>query len=139
MMLVKVNPGTMAHRRPLTRFSFDPFVPEFVKKQPAVNIVESSDHYRIEVAAPGLAKEDFKITLENEILSISAQKNRETQVEKENFTRREFDFFEFTRSFTLHDTIDQNSIQAAYDNGILTITLSKKAEAKAVNKTIEVQ
>ncbi len=102
-----------------------------LQKSPAVNVVESKDAYRLEVAAPGLAKEDFEVKLDKELLTISAKKSATTEKnEGERYTRREFSFVEFSRSFHLPDTIDANSIKATYDSGVLNVVLEKKQEAK---------
>jgi len=102
-----------------------------LQKSPAVNVVESKDAYRLEVAAPGLAKEDFEVKLDKELLTISAKKSAATEKnEGEKYTRREFNFVEFSRSFHLPDTIDANSIKASYDSGVLNVVLEKKQEAK---------
>ena len=102
---------------------------EVNRNYPAVNIVEEPERYRIEVAAPGYSKDDFKLNIENEVLTISVEKEQ-NKVEGENFTRCEFYNGSFERSFVVGKTIDINKIDARYENGILTITLSKKEEAK---------
>lgn len=101
------------------------------KRHPWVNIIESDDDFKIEMAAPGLTKKDFKIDLENEVLTISTEKkSEEKEIDKINYTRREFDFTNFKRSFSLSETIDSQSIKAKYANGVLIVTLLKKEEAK---------
>lgn len=100
------------------------------QKSPAVNIAESNDAYRIELATPGLGKEDFNIKVENELLSISAKKESKQEEKGEKYTRREFGFTEFTRNFHLPETVDANGIKASYENGVLVVTLEKKPEAK---------
>lgn len=102
---------------------------EVSRNYPAVNIVEEPERYRIEVAAPGYSKDDFMLNIENEVLKISVEKEQ-NKVEGENFTRCEFYNGSFERSFVVGKTIDINKIDARYENGILTITLSKKEEAK---------
>lgn len=97
---------------------------------PAVNIVESKDDYQIELAAPGLEKKDFKIDLNNNMLSISSEKEQKNEVEGEKIMRREFSYTAFKRSFTLPDSADGDKIKAAYKEGILTITIPKRDEAK---------
>lgn len=97
---------------------------------PSVNIVESPDNFKIEMAAPGLEKGDFKLSLENNRLSVSSEKEERKTEENENFTRKEFSYSSFTRSFDLPDTLDVENISANYENGILYITLPKRAEAK---------
>jgi HSP20 family protein len=105
---------------------------------PAVNIVESPENFRLEVAAPGLAKENFEVKVENELLTISAQKEVSKE-ENGKYTRREFGYFGFKRSFVLPDTVNADEIAATYENGILNVTLAKKAEAKpAPVRTIEI-
>ena len=103
-----------------------------VQKSPAVNIVEDKDAYRLEVAAPGLAKEDFEVKVDKELLTISAAKKTEGSEEnkEERYTRREFSYFEFKRSFHLPETVDANSIKANYENGVLNLSIEKKPEAK---------
>lgn len=102
---------------------------EVNRNYPAVNIIEEPERYRIEVAAPGYSKDDFKVNIENDVLKISVDKEK-NKVEDENFTRCEFYNGSFERSFVVGKTIDINKIDARYENGILTITLSKKEEAK---------
>lgn len=102
---------------------------EVSRNYPAVNIIEEPERYRIEVAAPGYSKDDFKVNIENETLKISVDKEQ-NKVEGENFTRCEFYNGSFERSFVVGKTIDINKIDARYENGILTIALSKKEEAK---------
>lgn len=98
--------------------------------QPSVNIKETAEDFKIEVAAPGLEKNDFKLTMDKDRLTISAQKEEKKVEEGENFTRKEFSFNSFSRSFDLPDTIQADGILANYENGILNITLPKKPEAK---------
>ncbi|HNV52007.1 MAG TPA: Hsp20/alpha crystallin family protein [Tenuifilaceae bacterium] len=99
------------------------------RNYPAVNIVEEAERYRIEVAAPGYSKDDFKVKVENDLLNISVEKEQ-NKVEGESLNRCEFYNGSFERSFVVGKTIDINKIDARYENGILTITLSKKEEAK---------
>ncbi len=107
-------------------------------KIPAVNVVETADNYRLEVAAPGFSKEDFSVTADQDLLTISAKKESKTE-ETGKVTRREFSFEEFKRSFVLPDSVDAASISASYENGVLNVVLAKKAEAKPVPvRTIEI-
>jgi HSP20 family protein len=103
---------------------------DFVTTQPSVNIVELNDAYNIEVAAPGLSKNDFDIKIEKDQLIISGTKTskKEEPIEGKT-TRREFDYSTFKRSFLLDKTIDVESIKANYKSGVLSIKLSKKEEA----------
>lgn len=102
----------------------------FMQKSPAVNIAESQDGYRLEVAAPGLAKEDFEVKVDNDLLTISAKKSATETNNAEKYSRREFSYLEFKRSFHLPETVDANSIKASYEHGVLNIVLDKKPEAK---------
>ncbi|GAB3502001.1 Hsp20/alpha crystallin family protein [Spirosoma knui] len=100
---------------------------------PAVNVIEHSDGFRIEVAAPGLKKEDFKLGLNHNNLTISAyQETQKEEQEKstEKYARREFSYSSFQRTFTLPSSIDADAIQASYADGVLTINLPKREEAK---------
>lgn len=105
---------------------------------PAVNIVEGESGFRLEVAAPGLKKEDFKINLENNVLSISTQKEQKTEETTEKYTRKEFSFNSFRRSFTLPNSIDGEKIAASYTDGVLNVELPKKEEAKKTPRLIEI-
>ncbi len=99
---------------------------------PAVNIIESDNEYQIEVAAPGMKKEDFKIDLDNNWLTISSEKKSEKKEEKKgNYTRREFSYQSFQRSFTIPEyEVDGDKISAKYCDGVLCINLPKREEAK---------
>ena len=97
---------------------------------PAVNIVEKNDAFKIEVAVPGLKKDDFKINIENDSLTISASVENKTEESNETFTRREFNYSSFCRRFTLPETVDGESIRAEHKDGIVNIYIPKKEEAK---------
>jgi HSP20 family protein len=97
---------------------------------PAVNITESKNAFDVELAAPGLKKEDFKINTDNGIMTISSEKNEETVSEDEKVTRKEFSFSSFQRSFTLPESVRLDKINATYKDGVLKIELPKKEEAK---------
>jgi len=97
---------------------------------PAVNILESKDDYRIEVAAPGLHKEDFKVNLDNNVLTVSSEKEEKQESNENKVMRREFSYYSFSRSFTLPQTINTDKMMANHKDGILTITVPKKEEAK---------
>ena len=97
--------------------------------RPAANVIENNDSFRIELAVPGLSKKDININVEKDLLKVSAKKETE-QKEGEKFTRKEFAYNEFSRTFRLPETIDLTNIKAAFKNGILIITLAKKEEAK---------
>ncbi|MBN3036299.1 MAG: Hsp20/alpha crystallin family protein [Bacteroidales bacterium] len=97
---------------------------------PAVNINEGKDHFRIELAAPGLDKEDFRISLDHNVLTISSEKKEEKTQDDDQITRREFSYSSFSRSFTLPEAVNPEKIKAEHKNGILSIVLPKKDEAK---------
>ncbi len=98
---------------------------------PSVNIKSTPDGFEVELAAPGLEKKDFKIELNNNLLTISSEKKIENEVnEGEQFTRREFSYQSFSRSFTLPNTANGEKVAAKYENGILRIMIPKKEEAK---------
>ena len=97
---------------------------------PAVNIIEGDTDFRVEVAAPGLNKEDFKVHVEKNILEISAEKKEETVSENKKFLRKEFNYSEFKRTFSLPSSVEADKIKATHKNGILTVEIPKKDEAK---------
>lgn len=98
---------------------------------PSVNIKESNDDFEVEVAAPGFSKNDFKIELNHHLLTISSEKQIENETkENQHFTKREFSYQSFNRSFTLPNTTDNEKIGAKYEDGILRITIPKKEEVK---------
>ncbi|MDX2001187.1 MAG: Hsp20/alpha crystallin family protein [Chitinophagales bacterium] len=119
-------------------FNDDFFKSDFRASQPAVNIREGEEGYALEIAAPGLKKEDFNINLDKNILTISVQKENEQNDEQNGYTRREFYYSSFTRSFTLPESVDVESIKGSYENGILTVALPKKADAKPMKRVIEI-
>jgi HSP20 family protein len=99
---------------------------------PAVNVKESEDAFQIEVAAPGMARGDFKVNLENNVLTISSEKKEERkEEEKGRYTRREFSYQSFQRSFTIPENlVEGEKISAKYSDGLLSISLPKKEEVK---------
>ncbi|VAW28728.1 hypothetical protein MNBD_BACTEROID07-1123 [hydrothermal vent metagenome] len=105
---------------------------------PAVNIKEEKDKFVLELAAPGMKKDDFKINLDNYQLTISAETKNEKKEKEDSYTRREFVYNSFSRSFTLPKTIDIDKIKADYRNGILDIVLPKKEEEAKLTKQIKI-
>ena len=106
---------------------------------PAANIIENPESFQLDLAAPGMKKDDFKIHLENNILTISSEMEDEKQEEGKNYTRKEFSYGSFTRSFTLPKIIDLEKIRADYENGILKVLLPKKEESKLeIKKEIKI-
>jgi HSP20 family protein len=93
---------------------------------PSVNIIENNKDFRIEMAAPGLEKKDFKIEVDNGILTVSAEKKQESKDEHENYCRQEFSYQSFSRAFDLPDNSVPDKIDAHYTDGILKLTLPKK-------------
>lgn len=106
---------------------------------PPVNIHETSDSYHLELAAPGLAKEDFKVSLEKGLLTISFEKKAESENKDYKTHRREFSVVNFKRTFTIDDKINADGIQAKYENGVLKLLLPKKEEIKVVPKQITIE
>ncbi|MDR4988763.1 MAG: Hsp20/alpha crystallin family protein [Bacteroidales bacterium] len=103
---------------------------------PATNIIEDNDTFVIELAAPGMKKEDFRLEMENNVLSIVFEKKEEEKTEGE-YLQREFHMDEFTRSFTMPKIADVENIKARYDNGILYVSIPKIEKAK-LSKQIKV-
>ncbi|MCG1036896.1 Hsp20/alpha crystallin family protein [Polaribacter sargassicola] len=98
---------------------------------PAVNIKESENDFIVDVAVPGMEKEDFKIDLDNDILTISSEKTSNNESSNDNYTRKEYSYLSFKRSFTLpKGVVDSDKINAIYKNGELKITIPKLEEAK---------
>lgn len=104
-----------------------------------VNVKENKDGYQLELVAPGFEKNDFKVNVENNVLTISVDKKIEVKTENEKQIRREYSFRSFKRSFTLDEKIDADHIEAKYVNGVLTLNLPRKEEVKASAKEILVK
>ena len=104
-----------------------------------VNIKETSNGYSLEVVAPGFEKTDFKVNIDNNSLTISAEKKSEEKTENEKQVRKEYSYRSFKRSFTIDDKIDATAIDASYVNGVLKLNLPKKAEVKEAAKDIEIK
>lgn len=117
------------------------------KQYVSVNIAESSDKYEVELAAPGFNKSDFNIHLEKFVLQISGEKKKEEKKEtsdtenknEKRYSKREFNYQSFKRSFTLPEDVDENNISANYADGILTISIMKKEAEQALTKQIEIK
>jgi HSP20 family protein len=99
---------------------------------PAVNVKETNDTYEITMAAPGLEKNDFKIDVNGSLLTISAEKDEKREEKDESYSRREYSYKSFSRSFSLPEDIHKDKIDANYQNGELRLTLPKKDEAKKI-------
>jgi|SRR5690349_21779257 len=92
---------------------------------PSVNIRETEKEFILELAAPGLQRSDFEIELDQHNLTISAEKEEESEEEKDEYARREYSYNSFSRSFTLPENVKESAIDARYDKGILTVTVPK--------------
>ena len=103
---------------------------------PAVNITENKDQYLVSLAAPGLKKDDFKIDLDGNMLTISSEKEESKEEKDKTFTRQEYNYSSFSRSFTLPDEVNQEKIDAKYEDGVLKISLPRREDSK---KTITKQ
>ncbi len=146
MNLIKYNPyGPMSKRNIFDEIfnrSISDFVgTDFVMNMPSVNVVETETGYTIELAAPGLSKGEFKIDIEKDRLFVSSEKEVTEEVTERKFTRKEFNYSSFKRSFFLPKSIDRGAITANYENGVLSVVLPKKHEVVIEEKgrTIEIQ
>jgi HSP20 family protein len=118
------------------------FDADWLRKQsvPAVNVKELEKVYEIELAAPGLTKKDFTITVDNGVLTISSEMKEENEQKEQEFTRREFSYRSFSRSFTLPENAKEDEVIASYENGILIVRIAKKEFTKEMKrKAIEVK
>lgn len=106
---------------------------------PAVNIHETKDGYHLEINAPGRNKEDFKVSVDNGLLTVQYEVKEETENKDYKTIRREFTYKSFKRSFTLDEKVNADGIQAKYDNGILKLFVPKKEEVKLEPKQISIQ
>src|SRR4051812_38666821 len=108
---------------------------------PSVNIRETADAYEVEMAAPGMSKQDFKVELDGNVLTISSSKEKNFEDKQQNYTRREFSYESFRRSFELpRNVVDEQNINARYENGVLHLTIPKREEAKQKGpRTIEIE
>lgn len=110
-----------------------------IVKAPSVNVTEAADSFQVEFAVPGFNKEDFKINVEKDILTVSGDHKAEKLEEDKKYSRKEFSYSSFKRSFTLPETVDVNKIEANYKDGILGLVVGKKAEEKPVIKEISIK
>jgi HSP20 family protein len=108
---------------------------------PAVNITENDNEYSVTVAAPGLKKSDFNIDVEGNMLTISSEKEESKEEKDARYTRNEYNYSSFSRSFTLPEEVNREKIEAKYEDGVLKLALPKKEEAKkpAASKHIAVK
>jgi len=105
---------------------------------PSVNIIEREGGFELRMLAPGFGKEDLKLSMENEVLTISAEKKMEDLKENERYTRREFSHTAFTRSFRLPETVNAEGIKAEYQNGVLHVHIPKAEAVKPKTREISI-
>lgn len=147
MTLVKLN------RKPFER-NFNNFVDDFFTELPGlfrneaephwkgfvpVNILETEKGYSLEVVAPGFEKTDFKVNLDQQVLTISAEKKEEVKDDTKKQIRKEYNYRSFKRVFTIDEKIEANSIEAQYVNGVLTLNFPKKETVKETAKEINIR
>lgn len=108
----------------------DTHLPTHTGNAVAVNISQNENGYKIEIAAPGLKKSDFKLNLENSKLTISGQKEEQTETQEQRYLRKEFKYGSFQRTFTLPNTVDSEKIEANYEAGVLAISIPVREEVK---------
>ncbi len=145
MTLVKFNNGQKNAVNPWFNDVFESLINDsrlndrFVNKVPSVNIAETENEFHIELAVPGLKKEDFKISLDKNVLSVSAEKKAENVEEGKKYSKREYSYNSFVRSFTLPESADHGKIDAEYTDGVLKLSVAKKEEAKFQSREIAVK
>lgn len=115
------------------------FNDRLTSRVPAANISESEAHFHVELAAPGLKKEDFKLNLDRNVLTVSVQQNNETGDTLKNYSKREYSYSSWVRSFTLPESANAENIEAVYTDGVLKIDIAKREEARAVRRQIEIK
>lgn len=121
-------------------FFNDSFITDrLVTRVPAVNISETQEAFKIELAAPGLQKSDFKINVDKNLITISVEKKDEQVTEEKLYSKKEFSYTSFTRSFSLPETVNYNTIDATYTDGVLNVSVGKKEEAIVAKRLIEVK
>lgn len=100
---------------------------------PAANITENPNNYEVTLAAPGMKKDDFNIDVEGNMLTISAETEEKKEEKEDKYTRKEFNYTSFSRSFTLPTWVNKDKIDASYENGLLKLTLPKTEEGKKLS------
>ena len=117
----------------------DSFISDrLVTRVPAVNIVETDAAFELELAAPGLKKEDFTINVDKNLITIAAEKKTTSENGDKSYSKREFNYNSFSRSFTLPDVVNYNNIDANYVDGVLLVKIGKKEDAIVTKRSIEV-
>lgn len=143
MALLKRNNGGMLSFRPNINdfFDTDGFLFDKLWKGetiPAVNISENEKGYEIELAAPGMKKSDFKVKMENGIITISAERKEEKEEKQKNYTRQEYRYDSFTRSFNLPENAKEDDLKATYEDGMLRLHVGKKVATPVTAKSKEI-
>ena len=115
------------------------FNDRMVARVPAANISESENNFHVELAAPGLKKEDFKLSLDRNVLNISVEQRSEDNNDQKNYSKREYSYSSWVRSFTLPESANADNIEASYTDGVLKIDIAKREEAKLVRRQIEIK
>ena len=138
----------------ITRSSFRPFFPSLFDddffssapasgrlntNMPAVNIREDDQNYYLELAVPGMDKKDLKIDIDEDVLTISSEHKNETEDKQEGYTRREFSYSSFARSFYIPENVNKESINANYKDGILSVSFPKQEDKKKITKEVKIQ
>ncbi|WP_413666682.1 Hsp20/alpha crystallin family protein [Mucilaginibacter sp. Mucisp86] len=115
------------------------FNDRLTSRVPAANISETEDHYHVELAAPGLKKEEFKLNLDGNVLNVAVERRNENNDAAKNYSKREYSYNSWVRSFTLPESANAESIEASYMDGVLKIDIAKREEAKIVRRQIEIK
>jgi HSP20 family protein len=137
-MKVKNNALVPGFFNLMDKFMTDDFQTPAHYSRPEVNIVETEKSYALEVIAPGMKKEDFKIAIEKDLLTISYEKKESSEEKTDKYIRKEFSMNSFKRSFTLNEKLNAEGVTAKYENGVLHVNIPK-AEVKTVEvKTVEI-
>lgn len=133
MSLIKNNnqkfPSLFSDLLDYDKFFGNDFFKGFENTLPAANVIEGEKSYKIELAIPGFKKEDIKVNIENEILTINAEAKTEKDEKNEKYTRKEFSYNSFSRSFQLPKTANSDKVNAKYEDGLLKLEVAKKEEA----------
>lgn len=134
----------------ITRRNFRPFFPSLFDDDfftastsrpnslPAVNIREDDKNYFLELAVPGMDKKDLKIDIDEDVLTISSEQKNETEESNEGYTRKEFNYSSFVRSFYIPENVNRDAINANYKEGILTVSFPKHEEVKKITKQVKI-
>ncbi|MFD2598610.1 Hsp20/alpha crystallin family protein [Sphingobacterium corticis] len=118
----------------------DSFISDrLVTRVPAVNITETDTAFKLELAAPGLSKSDFKISVDKNLITVSADRQTSESDKSASYSKREFNYSSFSRSFTLPDVVNYNNIEANYADGVLSVEIGKKEDAVIAKRSIEVR